>query len=123
MVVAVIPQIITHIAKLVLLPFAIVTDKGVINPRLDFVFPIAKSVATCVIIVLRAWLDDDDSRNLELNLGLSRRHWEGDGESDRGNRDIHDLHGRWLSFVECNRGWQPSPLMDSVGNYLRGYSE
>jgi hypothetical protein len=122
-VVAVIPQIITYLAKLVLLPFAVVTGNGVIKPRLDFVFLIAKSVATCVIIVLRARLDDDYSGNLELNLGVSRRHREGGGEGDRGNRDIHDLHGHWLSFVECDRGWQRSPIMDSVGNYLRGYSE
>jgi len=96
--VAVIPQIITYFAKLVILPFAIVTGKGVISPRLDFAFPISKSVATCVIIALRARLDDDDTRNLELNLGVSGRHREGGGEGDRGNRDIHDLHGHWLSF-------------------------
>ena len=112
-----IPQIITYLAKLALLPFAIVTGKGVIGPRLDFVFPISKSVATCVIVVLRARLDDDHSRNLELNLGVSRRHREGGGEGDRGNRDIHDLHGHWLSIVECNGGWQRSSIMDSIGNY------
>jgi hypothetical protein len=101
-VVAVIPQIITYLAKLVLLPFAVVTGNGVINPRLDFVFPISKSVATRVIIMLRARLDDDDSGNLDLDLGVNRRHREGGGKGDRGNRDIHDLHGHWLSFVECN---------------------
>jgi hypothetical protein len=101
-VVAVIPQIITYLAKLVLLLFAVVTGKGVISPRLDFVFPISKSVATCVIIVLRgARLDDDYSRNLDLNLGVSRHHREGEG--DHGNRGIHGLHGHWLSF-ECSRG-------------------
>jgi hypothetical protein len=119
---AVIPQIIAYLAKLVLLPFAVVTGQGVISPRLDFVFPISKPIAACVIIWVRARLDDDDSGNLDLNLSVSRRHREGGGKGDRGDRDIRDLHGHWLSFVECNRGWQWSPIMDSVGNYLRGYS-
>jgi hypothetical protein len=98
-----IPQIITYLAKLVFLPFAVVSGKGVINPRLDFAFLNSKSVATCVIVVLRARLTDSYSRNLDLNLGVDRRHRESGGEGDRGNRDIHDLHGHWLPFVECNR--------------------
>jgi hypothetical protein len=119
----VIPQIITHLAKLVLLPFAVVTGKGVINSRLDFVFLTSKPVATCVIVVLRAGLDDDHSGDLELNLGVSRCYREGGGQGDHSNRDIHDLHGHWLSFIERNRGWQPSLIMDSVGNYLPEYSK
>jgi hypothetical protein len=107
-VVAVIPQIITYIAKLVFLPSAVVTGNGVIKSRLDFMFLISKSVAACVIIVLRARLDHDDSRNLDLSLGVSQRHWEGGGEGDRGNRDIHDLHGHWgfhlSSVIEVGSG-------------------
>ena len=103
-----------------LLLFALVTGNGVISPRLDFVFPISKSVATGVIIVLRGRprLNDDHSRNLELNLGVSRHHREGGGEAIAATATYMIFMVIGVHFVEFDRGWQRRRVMTSVGNYL-----